>query len=377
MENKKVPPYLPSELVTQFLLKLPVKSLIRFKCVCKSWFSLISHPNFANSQFHLSQSTHNRRILCPSNLYYKFRSIDFESSINHESTSLNLNWLPQSYFLREIKGSCRGFIFLHGNSKFYLWNPSTGFHRPIPFSSFYSNFQADWCTTRHLYGFGYDQSRDDYLLVLFSYKTYGAIEYNNLSPHLEFFSSRDNTWTEVEGPHFSYRISFRRHNVGTFFNGAIHWSAYRRDLMADGKVIAVFDLMGRKLLDMSLPHDLNHVHVNYDLLVSGEFLGLCVMQCDNHGYYNNKFVMWVMKDYKLHSSWTKILDIDFPTLNFFPICFTKSGDIIGTEGEVGLIKYNDKGQRLEYCKDFNRLDRFKVAVYTESLLSLPGKFEQD
>jgi hypothetical protein len=101
------------------------------------------------------------------------------------------------------------------------------------------------------------------------------------------------------------------------------------------------------------------------------------MLCDNHGYYNNKFVMWVMKDYKLHSSWTKILDIDFPTLNFFPICFTKSGDIIGTEGEVGLIKYNDKGQRLEYCKDFNRLDRFKVAVYTESLLSLPGKFEQD
>jgi hypothetical protein len=87
--------------------------------------------------------------------------------------------------------------------------------------------------------------------------------------------------------------------------------------------------------------------------------------------------MWVMKDYKLHSSWTKILDIDFPTLNFSPICFTKSGDIIGTDSEVGLIKYNDKGQRLEYHKDFKNLFRFKVAVYTESLLSLPGKFEQD
>jgi hypothetical protein len=135
--------------------------------------------------------------------------------------------------------------------------------------------------------------------------------------------------------------------------------------------------MGRKLLDMSLPHDLNHAHVNYNLLVSGEFLSLCVMQCGNHGSYNNKFKMWVMKDYKLHSSWTKILDIDFPTLNFSPICFTKSGDIIGTDSEVGLIKYNDKGQRLEYHKDFKNLFRFKVAVYTESLLSLPGKFEQN
>ncbi|KAK2412176.1 F-box/kelch-repeat protein [Trifolium repens] len=373
MENKKVPPYLPSELVTQFLLKLPVKSLIRFKCVCKSWFFLISDPNFANSQFHLSQSTHNRRILCSSNLSYKFRSIDFESSINHESTSLNLNWLPQSYFRREIKGSCRGFIFLHNLSKFYLWNPSTGFHRPIPSSPFYSSFEAN--RFNHLYGFGYDQSRDDYLLVLFSYKTYGAIEYTNLSSHLEFFSLRDNTWTEIEGPHFPYRISFRHHNAGTFFNGAIHWIAYRRDLMVGRKVIAVFDLMGRKLLDMSFPHDLNRVRVNYNLLVSGEFLSLCV-QCDNHGYYNNKFEMWVMKDYKLHSSWTKILDIDFPTLYFSPICFTKSGDIIGTDNEVGLIKYNDKGQHLEYRRDFDNLVRL-VAVYTESLLSLPGKFEQD
>jgi hypothetical protein len=160
------------------------------------------------------------------------------------------------------------------------------------------------------------------------------------------------------------------------FDGAIHWLAYRHDLMVGPKVIVVFDLTGRKLLDMSLPHDLNHVHVNYKLLVSGEFLSLCVMQCDNHGYYNNKFEMWVMKDYKLHLSWTKILDIDFPTLNFSPICFTKSGDIIGTYAGVGLIKYNDKGQCLEYRNYSNNLGKFEVVVYTESLFSLPGNCEQ-
>ncbi|MCH89079.1 F-box/kelch-repeat protein [Trifolium medium] len=87
--------------------------------------------------------------------------------------------------------------------------------------------------------------------------------------------------------------------------------------------------------------------------------------------------MWVMKDYKLHSSWTKVLDllIDYPTPNFFPICFTKSGDIIGTDGGVGLIKYNDKGHRLEYRNHSNNPDGTQVAVYPESLLSLPGDHE--
>ncbi|WJX90760.1 hypothetical protein P8452_72627 [Trifolium repens] len=370
MENKKAPPYLPSELVIQILLRLSMKSLIRYKCVCKSWFSFISDPNFANSQFHLSQSIHNRRILCPSRLYHKYQSIDFESSIN-KSTSLNLNGIPQSTYgidPLEIKGSCRGFICLQhrSKSKFYLWNPSTGFRRPIPFSHFYSTFQADRFT--HLFGFGYDKSRDDYLLVLFSL--------NNLSSHLEFFSLRDNKWTEIEGPHIRCRIPYLNPKPGTLFNGAIHWLAYRRDLMVGPKVIVVFDLMGRKLLDMSLPHDLDHVHRIYDLLVSGEFLSLCAKQYDNHGYYTCKFEMWMMKDYKLHSSWTKILDVDYPTFNFSPICFTKSGDIIGTYGCVGLIKYNDKGQRLEYCNYSNNLGKFEVAVYTESLFSLPGNCEQ-
>lgn len=44
---------LPQELILQILLWLRVKSLVRFKCVCKSWFSLISHDShFANSHFH-------------------------------------------------------------------------------------------------------------------------------------------------------------------------------------------------------------------------------------------------------------------------------------------------------------------------------------
>lgn len=44
---------LPMELVTEVLARLPVKSLLRFRCVWKAWCCLISSPDFAS--LHLSR----------------------------------------------------------------------------------------------------------------------------------------------------------------------------------------------------------------------------------------------------------------------------------------------------------------------------------
>jgi len=72
---------LPFELIIQILLRLPVKSLIRFKCVCKSLFSLISNDtHFANSHFQLTSSTATltRRIMFIRPIpYLHFLSIHF------------------------------------------------------------------------------------------------------------------------------------------------------------------------------------------------------------------------------------------------------------------------------------------------------------
>jgi hypothetical protein len=51
-------------------------------------------------------------------------------------------------------------------------------------------------------------------------------------------------------------------------------------------------------------------------------------------------------------------------------------DIIGTNGNTGLVKYNDKGEFLDY-NSYGKDGRvFRLAVYTESLLSLPNANEQ-
>ena len=355
--------HLPHELIVQILLRLPVKSLIRFKCVCKSWFSLISHnPHFANSHFEITAATHTRRILFTSTSELQTLSIDLEASLNVGCASLNhLTFMPLSYLYIRINVSCRGFIFLHRSSEICLWNPSTGVHKQIPLSPIDSNLDAKYFC--YLYGFGHDPSTDDYLVVLMSYDTALA----NISSHLEFFSLRANAWKEIEGTHFPYMNASDDPRVGSLFNGAIHWLAFRHDLPMNNVIVA-FDLMERKLLELSLPDDFYYEPTFCDLWVFREFLSICVMGDDT-------VEIWVMKEYKVRSSWTKTLVLScssIPIHYFSPICCTKRGDIIGTDGGSGLVKYDGKGHLLEHRSYCNNPRGSQVVMYTESLLSFPS-----
>ncbi|CAI8610239.1 unnamed protein product [Vicia faba] len=174
---------LPHELVIQILLRLPVKSLIHFKCVCKLWLSLISHDShFAKSHFQLTATEPNCRILHISN---STQSIDVEASLD-SGISPNLDWIFPEYFTVNfpVKGSCRGFILFCGSLNIYVWNPSTGVHKRIPLSPFGSDLEAEY-----FYGFGYDDSTEDYLVV-------SMYHYNAPPLHLEYYSLKANTWKQ-------------------------------------------------------------------------------------------------------------------------------------------------------------------------------------
>ena len=63
-ESKEMLDYLPKEVVVEILIRLPVKSLVMFRCVCKDWFFLISGNAFivAHTSRTLSLSDYINRI---------------------------------------------------------------------------------------------------------------------------------------------------------------------------------------------------------------------------------------------------------------------------------------------------------------------------
>ncbi|XP_038678745.1 putative F-box protein At3g47150 [Tripterygium wilfordii] len=58
--------HIPEDLATDILLYLPVKSLLRFRCVRKSWCDLMENPNFVTEH-------HHKQITLNSNVRYFIR----------------------------------------------------------------------------------------------------------------------------------------------------------------------------------------------------------------------------------------------------------------------------------------------------------------
>ncbi|AES95262.2 F-box and associated interaction domain protein [Medicago truncatula] len=102
--------FLPEELIVKILLSLPVRSLLRFKRVCKTWKTLISDTQFANNRFLIS--TAYPQLVAAQN--QEIKSYPIESLLQNSSTTVtpvSFNTGHQDYII--ILGSCNGFLCLH------------------------------------------------------------------------------------------------------------------------------------------------------------------------------------------------------------------------------------------------------------------------
>ncbi|KAK7245778.1 hypothetical protein RIF29_40627 [Crotalaria pallida] len=103
-------PSLPSELITEILARLPVKPLMQFRCVCKSWKTLISDPQFAKKHLALGKATH--LILSCNNPSHDLllRSYSLQSvfkSLPPVRTEHNYKFIIKSY-IDDLVASCDG-----------------------------------------------------------------------------------------------------------------------------------------------------------------------------------------------------------------------------------------------------------------------------
>ncbi|KAI4353040.1 hypothetical protein L6164_002018 [Bauhinia variegata] len=346
---------IPEELIVEILLRLPVKSLLRFRCVSKSWLSLISNPEFAKMHFQLA-SNHTHKLLYIAASHAK--SIDLQAPFYDDSAVANLNFPFNSPAHNvAIMGSCRGFLLLKEETNLLLWNPSNGAQRQVPCTPIVSKTNV----APFLFGFGYDPSTDEYLVLLGSYDPNAT----SLINHFELFSMKTNTWRiNIMGTEFPYVNPNDEPVAGLFLNDAIHWLASRRDEWVG--VILAFDFTKRNLIEVPMP---DNVHFAFcDLRLLGGCLSLSITGIDS-------VEIWVMKEYGVKPSWTKYIIVsvaEIQTKSFSPICFTNGGEIVGVDGCSGIVKCNDKGELVEQRNLCQEWPECKATIYTETLLGLPS-----
>ncbi|KAL9688222.1 hypothetical protein QQ045_032641 [Rhodiola kirilowii] len=229
MSEPELLPTLPDDVVTDILSRLPVRSLVRFRCVSKTWNRLIRDQKFTD--LHLKQSRQNdvdgscsgHRVLisvnpCESLVCEKLRN-GIEHEIEKDDVVLKVD-SPVEFKFPDIIGSCDGMLCMMSGERFYLWNPSTADCREIRESDMrnkldeYSIF-GDCRLLGRMFGFGYDSLTDDYKIVSINWNlNYGKMD-------VAIIAVGSNKWWRVTDS--IPRCLSILPMVMSFTNGAIHW----------------------------------------------------------------------------------------------------------------------------------------------------------
>ncbi|KAG2319524.1 hypothetical protein Bca52824_012737 [Brassica carinata] len=152
--------WFPSELISEILLRLPAKSVGRFRCVSKLWLSITTDPCFIKS----FGTTRPSLILCS----IKGHDMFVTPSIRSYSSSQPIHRYPMKvpgeycYFSR--MDSVHGLICIEDvDSKMpRVWNPTTGQFLPLPKPNM---------SSRHVNVFlGYDPVEGKHKVVCLPYK---------------------------------------------------------------------------------------------------------------------------------------------------------------------------------------------------------------
>ncbi|XP_052116697.1 F-box/kelch-repeat protein At3g06240-like [Arachis duranensis] len=320
--NISIDDILPAELVREILMRIPIKNLVRLRCVSKLWNTLISDPNLPKSHFDLSLAPSHRLLVYPDDST-KPTTVDLDALIYSIHAGGYKNYSPMRKLLKRSA----------------------------------------------MFGFGYDASEDDYL-VLFAWRNTRQME-----DCLGLFSLRTNSWTTSKVTLPKDPLKKRIISLsGVFLNGAIHWWIAPRfgtgiGIDSGGAIILVFDMIERRFWEMPVPKE---IMTNYHPPGALVELGGCLAIWFSN--FDKKTDIWIMKEYKVQSSWTAY---KIPCFFFRPLYLSNDGDIIGFDMlKSCLAKYNvNNGEMLQSCGKFCGLNDF--CMYTESLLALPDDFMED
>ncbi|KAJ6433981.1 hypothetical protein OIU84_017653 [Salix udensis] len=297
------------DLLTEILIRIPAKPLLKFKCVSKQWLSLISDPRFC-----ILHACHHRVLnptpnaLLLNNFYSSTPTFQFVPLMGDDASSYSqvavfdyLNVSPN--FWLKIKNSCNGLILcmsiFYGGGfddagselKGIICNPTTKQFKTLSFpvpkfrdSKTYSSF----------YGLAFDPLKSQHYKIICLHVDYRGSK----NPQIYLYSSLTNSWSfwqnSLEAPTLYGFVN------GVFCNDAIHWCSYEQTTL-------YFDVNTESLKIMPMPPIFSTVNRSREFMYFGESRGRLHM-AGIRSHFISGFDVWEMaSDY---SGWSLLFHVN-------------------------------------------------------------------
>ncbi|KAL7129055.1 hypothetical protein ABFS83_13G037400 [Erythranthe nasuta] len=366
--------YLPEEIVINILQRLPVETLVRCTAVRKSWYSLITSPEFISSHLKLAAAAADgetpllliRRRISSSERYELHSDgepLTRVSKLKFPFSSTN------SYFT--IVGSCNGLLCIYDDRVDYtdtiiLWNPCIKKSILLPEPNLIHNSYGGFAQS---FGFGFDSIAGDYKVVRVSCV-------DDLDHQIELYKLSTGAWQDISS-HLKFDRCFiiDDRSRQAYVNGATYWIAscpHSCDL-----IIVLFDMSTEVFGEIKLPIEVSETDpiIRKDLMVFDERLALVL--CSDSAV-EPTFCVWVMKEYGVEESWTKQLVFEFHILGAIfirPVWVRKCGGIIAVLQDGGLYSFDLKDDEIKdlgvHCSGYEYYEHsFHVDSYIKSLVLL-------
>ncbi|EYU31491.1 hypothetical protein ABFS82_07G070000 [Erythranthe guttata] len=339
------------DVLEQILSHLQVKDLLRFKSVSKKWNSIISTPRFVNLHLNKSMSTpSHHRIIMP---YPKsFRAVDFHIMDVQDH-------LPRpEEAVGTFVGSSGGLICYLDKltRRICVWNPSLRLSKTLDL-----NIQG----SVSFFWFGRESSDDEYKVVLgirsvvrkntdpnlYAIRRITIMpdqdEYRNHIYVIMPFACVSESSTQLEVDH----IYFSSSDEGTLFSGLVHWFAGSyRIKSAIGSIyhdaVFTYDLGGKTLGKLSTPVGLSSSTGSIGVIDGclSAIYRVCGGDCAIYEF-------WMMKEYGVKESWTKMTSLSFGNCD----------DGLSSFSRLKLVGATDTGDLILCCAPDCQLLIYNVA----------------
>ncbi|XP_044354740.1 F-box/kelch-repeat protein At2g43445-like [Triticum aestivum] len=200
-------PYLPHEVITEILLRLPVTSILRFRCVSKAWRRTLSK----DPSFRLHRQRHPCLLIAPEIQLDRKRTGATAGLYRWEEAHGAATLMHPIDPLSKARGlaHCDGLVLVATDLVVCVLNPAT--HRVLTLLGCHHPF-------RRAFGLGRDPRTGTYKVARYFYQTDFGLKV--------FTIGVDQHWRQLmaESPHL---VNMRR--TATFFKGSLLWTFSRYD----------------------------------------------------------------------------------------------------------------------------------------------------